>query len=111
MTIELHGEAPPPAAVSGPPSRLAPVALAVGLVALAAAWVPGLGLALGGGALALAVAARRRGGTGPLVLGGVATALGLAFTLAYGACTPTGAVEPLEPWPSFDGAFGAAAAR
>lgn len=102
MTIEVEGGAPAPA---GPPSRLVPVALAVGLVALAAAWVPGLGLALGGGALVLAVAARRRGGTGPLVLGSVATLLGLAFTLAYGACTPRDAVEPLAAWPAFDAAF------
>ncbi len=103
MTIEVHGEAP--ARPSTPPSRLAPIALAVGLVALAVAWVPGLGVAIGGGALVLAVAARRRGGTGPLVLGAVASALGLAFTLAYGACTPSGPVEPLGPWPAFEAAF------
>jgi len=90
-----------------PPAALVFASRALAFVGLFAAWLPGLGLALAGAALACTALERRRGGSGAPVLGAVAALLGLGFTLAYGACTPREPVAPLAPWPAFDAAFSA----
>lgn len=108
------GEAGP-----GSTGRKATVALILGVAAVIVSWVPILGLALGAAGLALAVqarrAARRSGALGDPVrtrlrralgVAGFGFLLGLGFTVAWRACTPS--VETpaeKEDWDTFEKAF------